>query len=97
MRTLYETIHAWREAQRALTQQEPARQTAHQQIIDRLVGRLRRHRSLADLASGYYKDGNWWLAVLTEFSPEPAELDGALIRDAAYYQRLLQLRQPHGR
>ena len=25
------------------------------------------------------------------------ELDGELIHDAAYYQRLLQLRQPHGR
>lgn len=94
MRTLYETIRTWRDAQRALVQKEPKGQTEHQLIVEHLLMRLRRHRSLADLANGYYKDDDWWQLVLEEFSEEPAELDGQMIRNAAYYQRLLQLRQP---
>jgi hypothetical protein len=94
MRSLYETIRTWREAQRSLAQKEPAGQAAHQHIVDRLLVRLQRHRSLADLANGYYKDGEWWRAVLAEFSTAPGDLDGELIHDAAYYQRLLELRQP---
>lgn len=97
MPTLYETIRAWRDAQRALTQKEPAGRAAHQQMVDRLLVRLQRHRSLADLANGYYKDGEWWRPVLAEFSEDPGDLDGEAIHSAAYYQRLLQLRQPRGR
>ncbi len=96
MPTLYETIRAWRDAQRALNEQETGQRTAHQEVIDYLVTRLRRHRSLADLANGYYKDGDWWRAVVGEFSAAD-DLDGPLCRDAAYYQRLLQLRRPGGR
>ena len=94
MPTLYETVRTWLDAQRALNGQEPETSAADQAIIDRLVTRLGRHRSLADLAAGYYRDGNWWLSVTQEFSPDGSVLNGELLRDAAYYQRLLELRRP---
>lgn len=97
MPTLYETIRTWRDAQRALDRRGPPQRSAHQEIVDRLVTRLRRHRSLADLANGYYRDRDWWTPVVREFSDELDELDEEMIRDAAYYQRLLQLRRPGGR
>lgn len=97
MRTLYETIRTWRDAQRSLDQRGPTGQAAHQVIVDRLLVRLQRHRSLADLANGYYRDGEWWRPVVAEFSVAPDTLDGEAIHDAAYYQRLLQLRRPRGK
>lgn len=97
MTTLYETVRTWLDAQRALNRQGPEDSVNHQAIIDRLVGRLGRHRWLADLAAGYYRDGNWWHAVVREFSGDESEPNGELLRDVAYYQRLLQLRRPGGR
>jgi len=97
MPTLYETIRIWREAQVKLSRQTAASQAAHQVIVDRLVTRLQRHRSLADLAISYYRDGDWWLPVVGEFSLDSGSLDADLIHDSAYFQRFLQLRQPSPR
>jgi hypothetical protein len=97
MATLIETIRNWKEAQRQLSQEDPVRYAVRQGVIDRLVARLQRHRSLADLATGYYADGQWWLPVVREFSMDAEAPEGEVMRDAAYYQRLLQLRRPGGR
>ncbi|MDA8216011.1 MAG: hypothetical protein M0Z94_00160 [Dehalococcoidales bacterium] len=97
MATLYETILNWREAYNTLNQKDPATQAAQQVIVERMVDRLRRHRCLADLAAGYYRDGEWWKPVVHEFSAEPEQFDGELIHKAAYFQRLLQIRQPGGK
>jgi hypothetical protein len=94
MPTLYETMRTWLDAQRALNQQDPDSYAAHQTVIDYLVERLRRHRSLADLATSYYSDGDWWMYIVQEFAREPDDLCGELIHDAAYLQRLLELRRP---
>ena len=96
MPTLYETIRTWKEAQHNLNQKEPGLYAAHQSVIDYLVLRLQRHHSLADLATGYYADGDWWVPVVQEFDTA-GDLDGESVRGAAYYQRLLQLRRPVGR
>lgn len=97
MPTLFETIRNWREAHRKLSQRKPAPSQAHQQIIERLVCRLQRHRSLADLARGYYDDGGWWIPVVREFCVDDDAADCQLLRDTAYYLRLLQIRRPFGR
>ena len=97
MPTLYETVRTWLDAQRALNRQEAEEFATHQAIVDRLVARLARYRSLADLASGYYREGKWWLAIVQEFSIESDEVQADVIHGAAYFQRLLQLRRPGGK
>lgn len=97
MPTLYETIRSWKEAQHKLNQKDPQLYAVHQSLIDRLVQRLQRHKSLADLAAGYYNDGDWWRAVVREFSVADDSLEPEALRDAAYYQRLIELRRPGGR
>ena len=62
--TLYETMRTWLDGQRELDKQDPDSYAAHQIVIDRLVERLGRHRSLADLAASYYGDGDWWMYVV---------------------------------
>ncbi len=92
--SLYETIRTWKEAQLALLKLPAAQQLQHQAMAERMLMRLSRYQNLADLAAAYYLDVSWWRPLLAEFSERPDLLDGELIRGAAHYQRLLQIRHP---
>ncbi|MHB1133889.1 MAG: hypothetical protein ACYC4L_16085 [Chloroflexota bacterium] len=85
------------DAQRELNRKEEEDYSTHQAIVDRLVARLARHRSLADLAAAYHDDGKWWLAIVQEFSTDTDDVQADVIHGAAHFQRLLQLRRPGGK
>ena len=92
MTKLYETIKYWADGQNALNAAEPDRAATLQRVIYQVLPRLQRHISLADLALAYYDDGRWWERVAEEF--ELGSGDAAIARNAAYWQRLMQIRHP---
>ena len=92
MATIYDTIKCWADGQNALNAAEPARGQALQCAVHQAVQRLRRQRSLADLAAAYYADEQWWPLLAREFELGPS--DAEVARNAAYWQRFMQIRHP---
>ena len=95
MASIFDTIRLWADGQNALNESEPARGQALQQVISVAVRRLQRHGSLADLATSYYSDTDWWPRLAEEFDLSPDE--AALARGAAYWQRFMEIRHPSAR
>ncbi len=89
---LYETIKRWADGQNALNGAEADRGAALQRAVFHALQRLQRQTSLADLAAEYYTDARWWPLVAGEFDLDPRDADVA--RDAAYWQRFMQIRHP---
>lgn len=92
MANLYETIRRWADGQNALNESDVARGARVQAAVDRAIPRLQRHASLGDLGSAYYAEGDWWALVAQEFELPPR--DSQIGRDAAYWQRFMQIRHP---
>jgi hypothetical protein len=92
MATIYETIKYWADGQNDLNAAEPNREATLQQVVHQVLVRLQRHTSLADLAVAYYGDNNWWPFVAQEF--DLSRSDAHTARNAAYWQRFMQLRHP---
>jgi hypothetical protein len=90
--TLYETIRLWADGQNALNAADQRRGEAIQRAVEQALNRLYRQSSLADLASAYHQEDEWWLRVAEEHELETA--DAAIVRDAAYWQRFMQIRHP---
>jgi hypothetical protein len=95
MASIFDTIRLWADGQNALNASAPARGQALQRVISLAVGRLQRHGCLADLASGYYADAEWWPRLAEEFDLSPDE--AAVARGAAYWQRFMEIRHPSER
>lgn len=95
MAKLYETIRYWADGQNALNAAEADRGAALQRVARQAVDRLQRYGSLADLAAAYYADGCWWPLVAQEFDLDARDAD--VVRNAAYWQRFMQLRHRSAR
>ena len=92
MASIFDTIKNWADGQNALNSTLPGRAVELQRVIDCAAGRLSRARSLADLAIDYHAEEGWWTMLAAEFALGSAESD--LCRNAAYWQRFMQLRHP---
>jgi hypothetical protein len=90
--TLYETIRLWADGQNALNAADRGRAAAIQRAVEQALNRLYRHASLADLATAYHGEDEWWARVAEEHELGTAE--ASVVRDAAYWQRFMQIRHP---
>ena len=95
MASIFDTIRLWADGQNALNASAPDRGRSLQRVISLAVQRLQRHGSLADLATSYYADGDWWPWLAEEFDLSPG--DAAIARGAAYWQRFMEIRHPSPR
>jgi len=89
---IYETIRCWADGQNALNAAEPSRGAVLQEVAQQALQRLWRQTCLADLAVAYYTDEDWWPLIAQEFDLGPEDADVA--RNAAYWQRFMQIRHP---
>ena len=89
---LYDTIRLWADGQNSLNAAERRRAEAIQRAVEHALNRLYRHGSLADLATAYHESDDWWARVAEEH--EVAAGDAPIVRDAAYWQRFMQIRHP---
>ena len=93
--TLFDTIRRWADGQNALNAADPARAGAIQRAVEQALNRLFRHGSLADLAAAYLAGDDWWARLAEEH--ELSESDALVVRDAAHWQRFMQIRHPDWR
>lgn len=90
--TLFDTIRRWADGQNSLNAAEASRAETIQRAVEQALNRLFRHGSLADLAAAYHLDDDWWARLAEEH--ELSASDGAVVRDAAHWQRFMQIRHP---
>src|SRR5262249_17965682 len=90
--TLMQTMGRWAEGQNRLDAVPAARRQALRPALLCAAVRLRRHGSLADLASDYYAPERWCGHLADEF--ERPEGEGEMVRAAAYWARLMEIRHP---
>ncbi len=93
--TLFDTIRRWADGQNSLNAAEARRAAAIQRAVEQALNRLYRHGSLADLAVAYHRGDDWWARLAEEH--ELSETDAAVVRDAAHWQRFMQIRHPDWR
>jgi hypothetical protein len=89
---IFDTIRLWADGQNALNAETEPCARAMQRAVNQALNRLYRHGSLADLAAAYHESDVWWSRLAEEH-----ELDAAgagVVRDAAYWQRFMQIRHP---
>jgi hypothetical protein len=89
---LFDTIRRWADGQNTLNASEAARADVMQRAIEQALNRLFRHGSLADLAAAYHGDEDWWARLAEEYELTPS--DALVVRDAAHWQRFMQIRHP---
>ena len=90
MATLYDTILGWADGQNTLNAGSQDRRQMMQVAVEALLGALRNHASLADLAVAYYGDDKSWQRVGEEFMLPSDE--ALAVRDAAHWQRFMEIR-----
>ena len=92
---LYDTIRLWADGQNSLNAAEELGADAIQRAVDQALNRLYRHGSLADLAAAYHERDDWWARLAEEH--ELSASDALVVRDAAHWQRFMQIRHPSWR
>ncbi len=93
--TLFDTIRRWADGQNSLNSAEAPRAAAIQRAVEQALNRLFRHASLADLAAAYHGTDDWWARLAEEH--ELSASDALVVRDAAHWQRFMQIRHPDWR
>ncbi len=93
--TLFDTIRRWADGQNSLNAAEASRAEAIQRAVEQALNRLFRHASLADLAAAYHASDDWWARLAEEH--ELSASDALVVRDAAHWQRFMQIRHPDWR
>jgi hypothetical protein len=95
MTTLYETMRIWADGQNALNALPADQRACLEAAVFAGLGRLRLLRSLADLAASFLgsaADQQPWSLIAQEFELDASRAD--VVRAAAYWQRLMELRHP---
>ena len=90
--TLFDTIRRWADGQNSLNAAEASRAEAIQRAVEQALNRLFRHASLGDLAAAYHAADDWWARLAEEH--ELSANDALVVRDAAHWQRFMQIRHP---
>jgi hypothetical protein len=93
--TLFDTIRLWADGQNSLNAADSRRAEAIRSAVDQAICRLRRHGSLADLATAYHAGDEWLVRIAEEYALDAA--DALIVRDAAHWQRFMQIRHPSWR
>ncbi len=93
--TLFDTIRRWADGQNSLNAADASHAEAIQRAVEQALNRLFRHGSLADLATAYHCDDDWWGRLAEEHDLSAA--DALVVRDAAHWQRFMQIRHPEWR
>jgi hypothetical protein len=95
MPTLYETMRIWADGQNALNASPAGERACLEPAVSAGLGKLRLLRSLADLAASFLSsspDERPWSLIAQEFELDASQAE--VVRSAAYWQRLMELRHP---